>query len=149
MFCRYNPLTGDGAIGVEFAGTAVSSTSTFGAGIAPGPADEISQQYVAGNTDLQWSEGSYRGFFTLTIDPHQVIATYYAMRNVSEYHDWSPCISVKARYGLLMAFPGTPNLEAFASANFIVNAGANKLQRPVAGGSVLAGVLKTRRHPTE
>ncbi|PIL24184.1 hypothetical protein GSI_13937 [Ganoderma sinense ZZ0214-1] len=121
----YDPITGDGAIGVEFAGTAVSSTSTFGAGISPADADRISARYVIENTDLQWSEGSYRGFFTLTLDPHQARATYWAMRNVSN-----------------------ANLDAFASASFVVEAehiAANKLARPVAGGNVLAGVLKIHR----
>ncbi|KAH9901601.1 PhoD-like phosphatase-domain-containing protein [Cubamyces lactineus] len=117
----YDPLTGEGAIGVEFAGTAVSSTSTFGAGILPDAANKISRNYVRDNVDLQWSEGSYRGFFTLTLNTSTAVATYYAMRNVS-----------------------SANLDAFASATFIVHAGANKLSRPVAGGSVGAGVLKTQ-----
>jgi len=38
-----------------------------------------------------------------------------------------------------------PNLDGFASAQFIVEKGANKLSRPVAGGSVKAGVLKSNR----
>ncbi|PAV19531.1 alkaline phosphatase [Pyrrhoderma noxium] len=118
----YNSATGNGALGVEFAGTAVSSGSSFGSGISPERADVLSTQYVSapGNEDLQWSEGSYRGFFTLTIDPSTIKATYYAMRNLS-----------------------FANLDGFASANFTVNKGANKLARPVAGGSVLAGVLKS------
>ncbi|KAI5117204.1 hypothetical protein M0805_005174 [Coniferiporia weirii] len=118
----YDSTTGSGALGVEFAGTAVSSPSTFGAGIAPAAADALSAQYVAerGNANLQWSEGSYRGFFALTIDPKEVKATFYAMRDLS-----------------------FPNLEAFVSAEFSVLAGANKLSRPVAGGSVSAGVLKS------
>ncbi|CDO72907.1 hypothetical protein BN946_scf185002.g92 [Trametes cinnabarina] len=115
----YDPKTGKGAIGVEFAGTAVTSTSPFGAGIGPAAADKISQQLVQVNTDLQWSEGSYRGFFTLALNTTTAVATYYAMRNVSN-----------------------PNLDAFASATFVVKAGANKLERPVAGGKVNAGVLK-------
>ena len=69
---------------MEFAGTAVSSTSTFGAGILPDAADKISRNYVRDNVDLQWSEGSYRGFFTLTLSTSAAVATYYAMRNVSE-----------------------------------------------------------------
>ncbi|KAL7283566.1 hypothetical protein ACG7TL_003001 [Trametes sanguinea] len=117
----YDFITGKGAIGVEFAGTAVTSTSAFGAGILPAAADKISQVLVQVNTDLQWSEGSYRGFFTLTLNTTTAIATYYAMRNVS-----------------------TPNLDAFASATFVVEAGANKLARPVAGGKVNAGVLKVQ-----
>jgi len=67
-----------------------------------------------------FSEGSYRGFFTLTISPKTLTATYYAMDNVSN-----------------------PNLDGFASAKFVVNVGENKLSRPVAGGKVNAGVLKS------
>ncbi|KAI8968680.1 PhoD-like phosphatase-domain-containing protein [Trametes punicea] len=117
----YDPTTGKGAIGVEFAGTAVTSTSPFGAGISPAAADKISQQLVQVNVDLQWSEGSYRGFFTLTLNATTATATYYAMQNVSN-----------------------PNLDAFASASFVVDAGTNKLRRPVAGGQVKAGVLKVQ-----
>ncbi|KDQ33328.1 hypothetical protein PLEOSDRAFT_1099298 [Pleurotus ostreatus PC15] len=115
----YNPITGDGAIGVEFAGTAVTSTSSFRANIAPAAADVISRQLVDINPDLQWSEGSFRGFFTLTIDPQWLNATYYAMRNIT-----------------------FPNTDGFASAEFPVKNGENKLHRPVAGGKVNAGALK-------
>ncbi|KAL0071528.1 hypothetical protein AAF712_001385 [Marasmius tenuissimus] len=120
---RYDPVTGEGAIGVEFAGTAVTSGSSFPSVRQPQDADAISRVFVDTDTNLnlQWSEGFYRGFFTLTIDPHSLNATYYAMRNIS-----------------------TPNLDAFVSARFIVEAGANKLKRPVGGGaeSVKAGALK-------
>ncbi|KAJ3906538.1 PhoD-like phosphatase-domain-containing protein [Lentinula edodes] len=115
----YDPLTGQGAIGVEFAGTAVTSGSSFGTDISPAAADVKSQQYVAANLDLQWSEGSYRGFFTLVIGPEVLNATYYAMKNIT-----------------------FANLDGFASANFVVKAGENKISRPVAGGSTLAGALK-------
>ena len=64
----------------------MTSSSAFGAGISPENADKQSQVLVGVNTDLQWSEGSYRGFFTLTLDPHQANGTYWAMRNLSEHH---------------------------------------------------------------
>jgi alkaline phosphatase D len=76
-------MTGRGALGVEFAGTAVSSGSSFGASIMPEEANVISAALVVANDELQWSEGSYRGFFTLTISPSTLDATYYAMKNVS------------------------------------------------------------------
>ncbi|KAH9180627.1 PhoD-like phosphatase-domain-containing protein [Lactarius sanguifluus] len=117
---NYDPVTGKGGLGVEFAGTAVTSSSAFGARIAPAAADAVSRVLVANNTDLQWSEGSFRGFFLLTVSPSTLTATYYAMNNISN-----------------------PNLDGFASAHFVVEAGANKLSRPVAGGSVKAGVLKS------
>jgi len=118
----YDPATGKGAIGVEFAGTAVTSESWFGSNISPAAADAISRNLVSAtaNSDLQWSEGSFRGFFTLTIDPQSMNATYYGMRNINN-----------------------ANLDGFATATFTVIAGENKLQRPVAGGSVKAGVLKS------
>src|SRR5262245_31042266 len=80
---RYDARTGEGAIGVEFAGTAVTSGSSFGSGIQPAAADVISRRLLDDNLNLQWSEGSYRGFFTLTVGPDSLNATYYAMRNIS------------------------------------------------------------------
>ena len=65
----------------------MTSTSPFGAGVIPALADQISELLVQEplNADLQWSEGSYRGFFTLTLDPHQANGTYWAMRNLREH----------------------------------------------------------------
>ncbi|KAL1687078.1 PhoD-like phosphatase-domain-containing protein [Schizophyllum commune] len=114
----YDSVTGTGALGVEFAGTAVTSGSSFGS-LSPAAADNRSAVLVAANAPLQWSEGYYRGFFTLTISPEWMNATYYAMRNISY-----------------------ANLDSFASANFSVKAGENRLTRPVAGGAVKAGALK-------
>ncbi|RDB21292.1 Alkaline phosphatase D [Hypsizygus marmoreus] len=116
----YNPATGAGAIGVEFAGTAVTSGSSFGSGILPADADKMSRELVGVNADLQWSEGSFRGFFLLSIDADTLNATYYGMRNIS-----------------------FANLEGFPTAHFVVKNGENKLSRPVAGGTVGAGVLKS------
>ena len=103
---------------------------------------------MAINTDLQWSEGSYRGFFTLEVTPSTVTATYYAMQNVSEYPVLLMICLRRSRmhadrlHGTMCI--GTPNLGGFASATFIVHAGQNKLARPVAGGKVLAGALKVQ-----
>ncbi|KAG6919791.1 hypothetical protein DXG01_000291 [Tephrocybe rancida] len=115
----YDALTGNGAIGVEFGGTAVTSTSSFGSGITPANADITSKVYVAANPELQWSEGSYRGFFTLTVDSKTLNATFYGMKNTSFV-----------------------NLDSLQIANFVVKAGENKLSRPVAGGAVQAGIIK-------
>lgn len=116
----YDPVTGDGALGVEFAGTAVTSTSSFGSNISPANADAMSATIVAANPELQWSEGSFRGFFLLTVASDGLNATFYALRDIR-----------------------TENTDAFASANFTVLPGQNRLQRPVAGGAVAAGVLKS------
>lgn len=80
----------------------VTSGSILGDGITPAAADILSSILVTDplNADLQWSEGSYRGFYTLTITTTTANATYYAMKDVK-----------------------TQNLAAFASATFIVHAG--------------------------
>ncbi|KAK0459655.1 PhoD-like phosphatase-domain-containing protein [Desarmillaria tabescens] len=119
LACNYNPISGEGAIGVEFGGTAVTSSSSFGR-ISQPETVTISQALVAINADLQWSEGFYRGFFSLKVDPRQLNATFYAMNDITN-----------------------ANLNGFASAEFLVKAGENKLSRPIAGGTVLAGALKT------
>lgn len=51
---EYNPATGAGSIGVEFAGTAVTS-SGFGGTIAT--ANRQSSTLVRDNRELQWQEG--------------------------------------------------------------------------------------------
>ncbi|KAG7452581.1 uncharacterized protein BT62DRAFT_879359 [Guyanagaster necrorhizus] len=116
---KYNPISGEGAIGVEFGGTAVTSPSSFGP-ISQPETVIVSQAFVAANADLQWSEGFYRGFFSLKVDPSQLNATFYAMNDIA-----------------------SANLKGFATAEFIVKAGESKLSRPVAGGTVLAGALKS------
>lgn len=103
----------------------------------------LSRGLVAANPDLQWSEGSYRGFFTLELTPQTVNATYFAMRNVSAYHiPDSPGDDQYAHCAICFVNTGTPNMDGFASASFLVHAGQNKLARPVAGGKVFAGALK-------
>ena len=81
---HYNKDTGEGAIGVEFAGTAVSSPSPFGAGVKPLPANILSLALVKIVPDLQWSEASYRGFYTLEVSPETATAVYYAMNDISQ-----------------------------------------------------------------
>lgn len=67
----YDMSTGDGAFGVEFAGTAVSSPSSYGYNAtANGPYPvgyytKISQGLVGNKTinqELQWAEGATRGY---------------------------------------------------------------------------------------
>ncbi|KNZ74214.1 Alkaline phosphatase D [Termitomyces sp. J132] len=109
----YDPVTGEGAIGVEFAGTAVTN-------ISPTDADLISSFLVETNTELQWSEGFFRGFFLLSIDSETLNATFYGMENIT-----------------------FANLDAFPTAQFVVKNGQNRLSRPVADDNVKAGALKS------
>ena len=57
----YNPRTGQGAIGVEFAGSAISSPSPYGQNITLAKANAASEWLVTHNRELQWQEVYYRG----------------------------------------------------------------------------------------
>lgn len=70
----YNLATGSGAIGVEFAVTAVSSTG-FGRNFSG--AYNQSRRLVGDNAELQWSEGYYRGYTELQISYDSVNASYF------------------------------------------------------------------------
>ncbi|KAI1083199.1 PhoD-like phosphatase-domain-containing protein [Whalleya microplaca] len=112
----YDPTTGDGSIGVEFAGTAVSSSGASGT-IA---STRTQAQYrVGNNTELQWQDGYYRGYFLLSVTHDRVDSRFYGSPSVATRNSWD-----------------------LPLANFTVNAGENKLARPVAGGSVESGALK-------
>ncbi|KAI2629696.1 PhoD-like phosphatase-domain-containing protein [Hypoxylon sp. NC1633] len=112
----YDHTTGEGAIGVEFAGTAVSSTG-FSGKIAPARTE--AEELVNGNTVLQWQDGYYRGYFILSVTPEKLEAQYFGSPSVASRNSWD-----------------------LPLANFTVVAGENKLSRPVAGGVVEAGFLR-------
>lgn len=105
-------------VGVEFAGTAISSPTPAGENNIP-DANTESDWFNANNEDLQWNEMFYRGYFELQISQEQVRAAFF----------------------------GTPNIQnrnphEIPLANFTVLRDENKLQRPVAGGEVETGSLK-------
>ena len=70
----YDPSTGSGAIGVEFGGTAVSS-SGYGDNITQG--NEQARTLVEDNSELQWTEGYYRGYFELYLTSEKVDAKFF------------------------------------------------------------------------
>jgi alkaline phosphatase D len=112
----YDPDTGAGAVGVEFGGTAVSS-SGYGSNITQG--SETAEQLLADNPELQYTEGYYRGYFELHISAAQVDAKYFGVPTVAE----------RTPYELSMA-------------NFTVVNGQNRLQRPLSGGVAESGALR-------
>ncbi|KNG50813.1 alkaline phosphatase [Stemphylium lycopersici] len=123
----YDQATGAGAIGVEFAGTAVSS-SGYGAGRSIANSSDRSAALVRDNRELQWTEGYYRGYYELFISPEQLNAQYYG----------SPSVA-------------TRNSLDISLANFTVKAGENHLARTngsvvAADGHVESGALQ--RGPT-
>ncbi|KAM7186370.1 alkaline phosphatase [Rhypophila sp. PSN 637] len=112
----YDKATGQGAIGVEFAGTAVSSG---GAGGPISTANKNSQQPIDRNDEVHWQEGYYRGYFILTIGQKSARAEYFG----------APTIATRNNLDLPLG-------------NFSINAGDNHLTRPVGDGRVEAGALR-------
>ncbi|KAK6214369.1 hypothetical protein LQW54_004418 [Pestalotiopsis sp. IQ-011] len=114
----YDNGTGSGAIGVEFAGTAVTSGGASG--------DILTTRALAQarlddewNSELQWQDGYYRGYFLLSLDPEKAVAQFYGSPSVASRNPWS-----------------------IPLANFTVLVDENHLSRPIAGGSVEAGALR-------
>lgn len=115
----YNPDTGAGAIGVEFAGSAVSSPCPYGQNITLHSANNYSNWLEGANTELHWNDLYYRGYFELQIGYDEVNASFFGM----------PTIVTRNPYEISLA-------------NFTVKSGANELQRPIAGGIAESGSLK-------
>lgn len=115
----YDEKTGAGSIGVELAGSAVSSPCPFGQNITHVRADNVSSLIVRANKELQWQDAYYRGYYELTISQAKVDARYFGV----------PSVVQRLPYEISIA-------------NFTILNGANALQRPVAGGLVESGSLK-------
>jgi len=115
----YNESTGEGSIGVEFSGSAVSSPCPFGQNITQVSANNYSDWLVHANRELQWQDLYFRGYYELTVSKEKVDAQYFGI----------PSVVQRLPYEISIA-------------NFTVMAGANALQRPVGGGVVGSGALK-------
>lgn len=115
----YNKSSGEGAIGVEFAGSAVSSPCPYGANISLAAANNYSTWLTQANDELQWQDLYYRGYFELHFSQEKVDANFFGLPTAVTRNGWEIPI-----------------------ANFTVLNGANKLQRPVANGVVESGSLK-------
>ena len=117
----YDPVTGAGSIGVEFAGSAVSSPCPIGANISIAAANNASRLLLAANKELQWQDFYYRGYFELSIDYDVVNATFFGLPTV-----------------------GKRRSDEVTLAKFQVKKGENKLARnpTVGGGTVENGALK-------
>ena len=115
----YNESTGAGSVGVEFAGSAVSSPCPYGQNITQIHANNYSNWLVHANKELQWQDVYFRGYYELTVSKEKVDARYFGI----------PSLVQRLPYEISLA-------------NFTVMAGANALQRPVGGGVVESGALK-------
>lgn len=118
----YDPATGEGSIGVEFAGSAVSSPCPYGQNISLTLANYASSLLVASNRELQWQDLYYRGYYEISVGYEEVNATFFGLPTVA-----------------------TRNGYEIALANFTVVNGSNRLMRTngtVAGGMAESGSLK-------
>ncbi|KAI9892029.1 MAG: hypothetical protein M1814_002224 [Vezdaea aestivalis] len=117
----YDPVSGNGSIGVEFAGSAVSSPCPFGANITLAAANRNSTLLVNNNRELQWQDLYYRGYFELTLTYDVANASFFGIPNTR----------VKNGQEILLA-------------QFQVKTRENKLARnpSVGGGTAESGFLK-------
>ncbi|KAL3425442.1 alkaline phosphatase [Phlyctema vagabunda] len=118
----YDAVTGAGSIGVEFAGSAVSSPCPYGQNISLSTANNYSSLIVGANSELQWQDLYYRGYYEMTVGYEAVHARYFGM----------PTLATRNGYEISLA-------------NFTVINGENKLMRTngsVAGGLVESGSLQ-------
>ncbi|KAG9242313.1 PhoD-like phosphatase [Calycina marina] len=114
----YDPNTGTGSVGVEFAGSAVSSPCPVGQNISLAAANAGSAWLTAANRELQWQDLFYRGYYELSIDYGSVNASYFGI----------PTTRIKQGYEVSLA-------------NFTVFAGENKLHR--SSGSAVSGIVES------
>merc|ERR1712093_210108 len=118
----YDPETGEGSIGVEFAGSAVSSPCPYGQNISLANANNYSSLLEGANRELQWQDLYYRGYYELSLDKDSANASYFGL----------PTIATRNGYEISLA-------------NFTVISGENRLKRTngvVGGGLVESGSLK-------
>lgn len=116
---NYSSQTGAGSLGVEFAGSAVSSPCPYGQNITLMSANNYSDWLEAHNPELHWNDLYYRGYFELQISYDEVNASYFGLPTIINR-----------------------NPLEIPLANFSVKTGANRLQRPISGGVAESGSLK-------
>lgn len=102
----YDDVTGNGSIGAEFGGTAVTSSGQMKDSKDLKKSQEKSKDLIDLNLELKWSEVYYRGYFQLHLTPKEVEAKYFGVP------DWS-----------------VRSPQEVSLANFTVLSGENRLQR--------------------
>ncbi|KAG8625018.1 hypothetical protein KVT40_006769 [Elsinoe batatas] len=125
----YDEVTGEGAIGAEFAVTAVSSVSRAGQNVSVAEARMVSDSVVGNNSEVQWNEFWYRGYMELRLGKEKAQARYFGIPDV------------KRRSGLEVSL-----------ANFTVRKGEGRLQRPVGRGvarTLKGGETRTRNRTVD
>lgn len=75
----YNAETGKGAIGVEFAGTAVTTPPEEVFDVIEPDAGNLSRTLIKNNEEMFWQEGYYRGYFHLKVTPEELSAQFFGI----------------------------------------------------------------------
>ncbi|CAH0034697.1 unnamed protein product [Clonostachys rhizophaga] len=112
----YDPDSGNGSVGVELAGTAVSSGGRLGPLTS---SDSGSRTELERNSVFQWQDGYYRGYFILHLNHEKMTAQFFGSPSVATRNGWD-----------------------LPLANLTMLPGVNHLERPVAGGRVETGALR-------
>jgi alkaline phosphatase D len=79
-FDGYDKATGKGSLGVEFAGTSVSSPS----GLGSGPEGEKQLASIRTRPHLHYVDGSYRGYVVLDLTRERLQADFFGVATVAE-----------------------------------------------------------------
>lgn len=112
----YDPETGSGSFAVEFAGTAVSSPSSYGQNLNSAKYQAMAKNLVEINRNLAFAEGGLRGYFSLDIRQDELDAYFWGIVNNT-----------------------MPNSDQILLAQFNVKKGANKLTQPINDGKKAKG----------
>lgn len=80
-FHGYDKSTGKGSVGVEFAGTSVTSPSNLGRG--PEGAKQLADT-LAARPHLHYADGRYRGYFVLDLTRERLQADFFAVATIDE-----------------------------------------------------------------
>jgi alkaline phosphatase D len=80
-FAGYDKATGKGSLGVEFAGTSVTSPSNLGRG--PEGPKQIAD-IMAARPHLHYADGRYRGYVIVDLTRDRLQADYYALATIEE-----------------------------------------------------------------
>lgn len=117
----YDKDSGEGAIGVELAGSAVTSSSPIGGSTPNFLANLASKWLVWQNDELQWQDLYFRGYYELDIGYDDMTASFFGIENIK-----------------------TRNSNEETIATFVIHNGENRLARnPTVGGGVAkSGALK-------
>ena len=78
-FDSYDPGTGRGSLGIEFAGTSVTSSSNVGGG--PDGEKQLADLRAA-RPHLHYVDGRYRGYYIVDVSRERLQADYFAMKTI-------------------------------------------------------------------